>query len=81
MKEFQTPEGVQMRLDLFTLGNNFRVFPEGKQKRYSTDQLEGLNVSLKDWFDLLYSGDEVIPEEALFLAGRIKDGIFSKSAS
>jgi len=31
--------------------------------------------------DLLYSGDKAIPEEALFLPGKVKDAIFFKSIS
>ena len=81
MKEFQTPEGVQFHLNLFTFRHNFRVFLRGKRKGYSPVQLEGLDVSLNDWFDLLYSGDKAIPEEALFLSGRLKEAIFSEGGT
>lgn len=80
MKEFQTPEGVQIHLNLFTLRHNFRVFPRGKRKGFSPVQFEGLNVSLNDWSDLLYS-DKVIPEELLFPSGKVKEAIFSEGAS
>ncbi len=73
MKQFQTPEGVQAHLNLFTLRHNFRVFPRGKRKGYSPIQLEGLNVALNDWSDLLYSKDKVVSEEALSLSERTKD--------
>jgi len=53
MKEFQIPWGAQAHFNLFTLRHNFRVFPRGKRKGYSPIQLEGLNVSLNDWSDLL----------------------------
>jgi len=62
------------------LKHNFRVFSRGKRKGFSPVQLEGLNVSLNDWSDLLYA-DKVIPEEALFLSGRTKEAIFSEGAS
>jgi len=75
MKKFQAPEGVQTHLDLFTLRQNFRVFSRGKRKGYSLIQREGLNVSLNDWSDLLYSGGKVMPEEALFLSGKVKEPI------
>lgn len=78
MKQFQTSEGVQTHLNLFTSRYNFRIFPWGKHKGYFPVQLEGLNVSLNDWSDLLYL-DKAIPEEALFLAGRVKEAILSKS--
>lgn len=42
-------------------------------------QLEGVNVSLNNWSDFLCSRDKVIPEEVLFLSGRLKDAIFSKA--
>jgi len=42
-------------------------------------QLEGLNVSLNDWSDLLYS-DKVIPEGLLFPSGKVKEEIFSEGA-
>lgn len=31
--------------------------------------------------DLVYSGDEAIPEELLFLSGRTKEAIFSEGAT
>jgi len=64
-----------------SLRRNFRAFPRGKRKGFSPVQLEGLNASLNDWSDFLYSGNKAIPEETLFLSGRLKDGIFSKSPS
>jgi len=80
MKEFQIPEGVQIHLNLFTLRHNFRIFPWGKRKGFSPVQLEGLNVSLNDWSNLLYLGDKANLEEALFLSGRTKEAIFSERA-
>lgn len=81
MKQFETPEGAQAYLHLFILRHNFRVFSHGKRKRFPPAQLEGWNVSLDDWSDLLYSGDEAIPEEALFLSEEVKDAIFSESVT
>lgn len=49
MKQFQTPEGVQTHLNLFTLRHNFRIFLGGKRRGLSPVQLEGLNVSLNDF--------------------------------
>jgi len=78
MKEFQTPGGVQTHLNLFILRHNFTVFPRGKGRGYSPTQLEGLNIFLNDWSDFLYSGDKVIPEEALSLFKRARTAIFLK---
>jgi len=75
MKEFQIPYGAQAHFNLFTLRHNFRAFPRGKRKGYSPVQLEGLNISLNDWSDLLYSGEEAILEEALFLSGKGKEAV------
>jgi hypothetical protein len=80
MKEFQIPWGAQAHFNLFTLRHNFRVFPRGKRKGFSPVQLEGLNISLNEWSDLLYSEDKAIPEEILFLSGRLKEAIFSEGA-
>ena len=79
MKEFQIPRGAQAHFNLFTLRHNFRVFPRGKRKGYSPIQLEGLNISLNEWPDLLYSRDKAIPEEAVFLSGKVKEIVFSES--
>lgn len=79
MKEFQIPHGAQAHFNLFTLRHNFRAFPRGKRKRYSPVQLEGLNISLNDWCDLLYSEDEAILEEALFLSRGVKETILSEN--
>ena len=81
MKEFETVRGsAQIHLNLFTLRHNFRVFARGKRKGFSPVQLEGLNVSLNDWSDLLYS-NKVIPEELLFPSGKVKEAIFSESGT
>jgi len=81
MKEFQIPNGTQAHFNLFTLRHNFRAFPRGKRKGYSPIQLEGLNISLNDWSNLLYSEDKASLKEALFLSGGAKEAIFSRSAS
>ena len=81
MKEFQIPWGAQAHFNLLTLRHNFRVFPRGKRKGYSPIQLEGLNISLNEWSDLLYSEDKPSLKEALFLSGRAKEAIFSRNAS
>jgi len=78
MKEFQIPNGAQAHFNLFTLRHNFRTLPRGKRKGFSPVQLEGLNVSLNDWSDFLYSGDRTIPEESLFLSGKEKETTFSE---
>ncbi len=66
MKEFQISWGTQAHFNLFALRHKFGVFPWGKRKRSSFIQLEGLNMFLNDWFDLLYSGDKASPKEAIF---------------
>jgi len=66
MKEFQISWGAQAHFNLFTLRHNFRVFPRGKRKGFSPVQLKGLNMSLNDWSDLLYSADEVTLKSSLF---------------
>jgi len=81
MKEFQIPRGAQAHFNLFTLRHNFRAFPRGKRKGYSPIQLEGLNISLNEWSDLLYSEDKASLKEVLFLSGRAKEAIFSEGAS
>jgi len=81
MKEFQIPWGAQAHFNLFTLRHNFRVFSRGKRKGFSPVQLEGLNISLNEWSDLLYSEDKASLKEALFLSGRAKEAIFSRNAS
>jgi len=81
MKEFQIPWGAQAHFNLFTLRHNFRAFPWGKRKGYSPVQLEGLNISLNDWSDLLYSEDKASLKEALFLSGRAKEAIFLEGVS
>jgi len=80
-KQFQIPQGRQADFNLFTLRHNFRVFPRGKRRRFLRAQFEGLNVSLNDWFGLLYSRDGAIPEEVLVLPGRTKEVIFPESAT
>lgn len=47
---------------------------------YFPIQLEGLNISLNEWSDLLYS-DKVIAQELLFPSGNVKETIFSESGS
>jgi len=81
MKEFQILHGAQAHFSLFTLRHNFRAFPRGKRKGFSPIQLEGLNISLNDWSDLLYSEDKASLKEALFLSGRAKEAIFSESGT
>ena len=81
MKQFQIPEGAQAHFNLFTLRHNFRAFPRGKRKGFTPIQLKGLNVSLNDWSDLLYSEGKTISEEALFLSERTKEAIFSKGGT
>ena len=76
MKEFQIPWGAQAHFNLLTLRHNFRVFPRGKRKGYSPIQLEGLNISLNEWSDLLYSEDKASLKEALFFSGEGKRGNF-----
>lgn len=78
MKEFQILEGVQTHFNLFTLRHNFRLFLGKSERGFPPVQLEGLNVSLNEWPDLLYSGDKAIAEEILFLSRRAKEAIFSK---
>jgi len=80
MKECQIPWGAQAHFNLFTLRHNFRACPRGKRKGFSPVQLEGLNVSLNDWSDLLYSEDKASLKEALFFSGRAKEAIFSRNA-
>ena len=79
MKEFQIPWGAQAHFNLFTLRHNFRSFPRGKRKGFSPVQLEGLNISLNDWSDLLYSKDKIILKETFSLSGRAKEAIFLES--
>jgi len=81
MKEFQIPWGAEAHFNLFTLRHNFRVFPRGKRKGYSPVQLEGLDVSLNEWSDLLYSEDKAIPEKPLFLSRKGKEAIFSEGGT
>ena len=81
MKEFQIPHGAQAHFSPFTLRHNFRVFPRGKRKGFSPVQLEGLNISLNDWPDLLYSGDKATLKEALFLILRKGKKRFSQKTS
>jgi len=81
MKEFQIPHGAQAYFNLFTLRNNFRAFPRGKRKGLSHVQLEGLNISLNDWSDLLCPRDRVIPEESLSLSGKGKETVFSETGT
>lgn len=80
IKKFQIPWGARAHFNLFTLRHNFRAFPRRKRKGHSPAQVKGLNVSLNDWSDLLYS-DKVILEEALFLSGKGKEAIFSRNAA
>ena len=81
MEQFQIRDGTQTHFDLFTLRHSFRKFPRGKRKGSSFVQLEGLNISLNDWSDLLYSQDvlkkipflaegarEIVSQKVLFKA-------------
>jgi len=81
MKEFQIPHGAQAHFNLFTLRHNFRAFPRGKRKGFSPIQLEGLNISLNDWSDLLCSEDKDSLKEVFSLSERVKEAILSRSAS
>jgi len=54
--------------------------PQIEPYRFSPVQLEGLNISLNDWSDLLYSKDKITPKETFFLSGRAKEAIFSENA-
>jgi len=49
---------------------------QGKEKE-SPLQLEGLNISLNNWSDLLYSQD--VPKKISFLAQRTKKIVSQKS--
>jgi len=70
---------MEHRLTLsFTLRHNFRNSPKGKRKGFSPVQLDGLNVSLNDWSDLLYSQDGTILEEILLLSGKRKEILSQK---
>ena len=66
MKEFQIPWGAEAHFNLFTLRHNFRVFPRGERKGCSPVQLEGLDVSLNEWSDLLYSERIRLFQKSLF---------------
>jgi len=81
MKEFQILWGVQAHFNLFILRHNFKAFPRGKRKGYSPIQLEGLNISLNDWSDLLYSEDKASLKEALSLSERAKDIVSLRSGA
>jgi len=78
MKQFQIRGGAQAHFDLFTLRYNFRKFPRGKRKGISFVQLEGLNISLNDWSDLLYSQD--VLKKIPFLAGGAREIVSQKSS-
>jgi len=82
MKEFQIPWGAQAHFNLFTLRHNFRAFPRGKKRGFSPVQLEGLNISLNDWFDLLYSGQGIrLSQKSLFFSlGKEKRQFSQKQA-
>jgi len=69
MKQFQIRGGAQAYFDLFTLRHNFRKFPRGKRKGSSPAQLEGLDIQVDDWSDLLYMQDKPVLEKAPFLLG------------
>jgi len=58
MKQFQIRGGAQAHFDLFTLRHNFRKFPRGKRKGSSPAQLEGLDLPIDDWSELIFSRDE-----------------------
>lgn len=57
---------------------NFRIFPQGKCRGYFAIQLTKLDVSLSDWSDLPFSGDEGVREEALSLSRSVKETILRK---
>jgi len=78
MKQFQIRGGAQAHFDLFTLRHNFRKFPRGKRKGSSFVQLEGLNISLNEWSDLLYSQD--VLKKIPFLTGGAREIISQKSS-
>ena len=78
MKQFQIRGGAEAHFDLFTLRHNFRRFPRGKRKGSSFVQLEGLNISLNDWSDLLYSQD--VLKKIPFLAGGAREIVSQKSS-
>ena len=71
MKQFQIRGGAQAHFDLFTLRHNFRKFPRGKRKGSSFVQLEGLNISLNNWSDLLYS-QHVLKKISFLIGGARK---------
>ena len=48
----------KLYLDLFTLRHSFRKFPRGKRKGSSPTQLEGLDLRVDDWSELIYPEDE-----------------------
>jgi len=73
--KIQIPGGAQAHFDLFTLRCSFRKFPRGKRKE-SPLQLEGLNISLNDWSDLLYL--QHVLKKIPFLAGRTKKIVSQK---
>ncbi len=58
MKQFQIRGGAQAHFDLFTLRHNFRVFPRGKRKGLSPARLEGLDVRVDDWSELIYPEED-----------------------
>ncbi len=55
MKQFQIRGGAQAHFDLFTLRHNFRKFPRGKRRGSSPAQLEGLDLPIDDWSELIFS--------------------------
>lgn len=45
-------------IELFTLRHNFRKFPNrGRHRGLSPIQVEGLNIPIDDWSDLVFSED------------------------
>jgi len=68
MKQFQIRGGAQAHFDLFTLRHNFRKFPRGKGKGISFAQLEGLDVPIDDWSELIFSESVTIEQVKVHLA-------------
>jgi len=56
--KIQIQGGAQTHFDLLTLRHNFRRFPKGKRKGLSPAQLEGLDVRVDGWSELIYPEDE-----------------------
>jgi len=56
-------------------GKELKAFSPLSLENIATE-IEGLNISLNDWSDLLYSKDKITPKETFFLSGRVKEAIF-----